>query len=131
MAVARSIARRTRMRLARGRKSSARKRSASRPSPASTMVSRIWESRSAEASRRSSASTADCISCASSTSSTGLAQGALDVRLPALAQDLGTAVAVMRAQFDAEEFAHLAIEVGDVGLRPTDHADRHVALCRQ
>ena len=58
-------------------------------------------------------------------------QGALDVCLPALAQDLGTAVAVMRAQFDAEEFAHLAIEVGDVGLRPADHADRHVALCRQ
>jgi hypothetical protein len=59
------------------------------------------------------------------------AQGALDVRLPALAQGLGTAIAVMRAQFDTEEFAHLAIEVGDVGLRPTDHADRHVALCRQ
>ena len=37
----------------------------------------------------------------------------------------------MRAQFDAEEFAHLAIEVGDVGLRPADHADRHVALRRQ
>jgi hypothetical protein len=35
--------------------------------------------------------------------------GALDVSLPAL------------AQFDAEEFAHLAIEVGDVGLRATDH----------
>ena len=52
------------------------------------------------------------------------AQGALDMRLPALAQDLGAAVAVMRAQFDAEEFAHLAVEVGDVGLRPADHADR-------
>ena len=58
-------------------------------------------------------------------------QGALDVGLPALAQDLGTAVAVMRAQLDAEKFAHLAIEVGDVGLRAADHADRHVALCRQ
>ena len=37
----------------------------------------------------------------------------------------------LRAQFDAEEFAHLAIEVGDVGLWPADDADRHVALCRQ
>jgi hypothetical protein len=58
-------------------------------------------------------------------------QRAVDVRLPALAQDLGAAPAVVRAQFDAEEFAHLAIEVGDVGLRPADHADRDVALCRQ
>jgi len=32
-------------------------------------------------------------------------QRALDVPLPALAHGLGTAVAVMRAQFDAEEFA--------------------------
>ena len=37
------------------------------------------------------------------------------VSVPALAQDLGAAVAVVRAQFDAEQFAHLAIEVGDVG----------------
>ena len=62
-------------------------------------------------------------------------QRALDVRLPALAQDLGAGEAVMRAQFDTEEFAHLAIEVGDVGLRPADHADGDVALvgqrCRQ
>ena len=58
-------------------------------------------------------------------------QGGLDVRLPTVAQGLGATPAVMRAQLDAEEFAHLAIEVGDIGLRPTDHADRHVALCCQ
>jgi hypothetical protein len=50
-------------------------------------------------------------------------QGALDVRLPSLAQDLGAGEAVVRAQFDTEEFAHLAIEIGDVGLRATDYAD--------
>jgi len=58
-------------------------------------------------------------------------QGGLDVRLPTVAQGLGATPAVMRAQLDAEELAHLAIEVGDIGLRPTDHADRHVALCCQ
>jgi hypothetical protein len=53
------------------------------------------------------------------------------VSLPALAQDLGTTPAIVRAQFDAEEVSHLAIEVGDVGLRATDDADRHVAPRRQ
>jgi hypothetical protein len=36
----------------------------------------------------------------------------------------------MWAQPDAEELAHLEVEVGDVGLRLADHADRRVALCR-
>ena len=58
-------------------------------------------------------------------------EGGLDVSLPTLTQGLGPTPAIMRAQFDAEEFAHLAIEVGDVGLRSTDHADRHIALCYQ
>ena len=48
--------------------------------------------------------------------------------LPALAQDFGAGPSVVRAQFDAEEVAHLAVEVGDVGLRPADHADLDVAL---
>ena len=124
-------ARRTRMRLASGRNSSVRRRSASRPSPASTTVSRMWESRSAEASRRSSASTAELHLLGLVDQQHRPGQGALDVGLPALAQDLGAAPAVVRAQLDAEEVAHLAVEVGDVGLRATDHADRHVALRRQ
>ena len=61
----------------------------------------------------------------------GPGQRALDVGLPALAQDFRAGEAVMRAQFDPEEFAHLAIEVGDVGLWSADHADGDVALCRQ
>ena len=58
-------------------------------------------------------------------------KGAVDMRLPALAQDLGAAPAVVGAQLDAEEVAHLAVEVGDVGLRPADHADHDVAFGRQ
>ena len=50
------------------------------------------------------------------------------MRLPALAQDLGAAPAVVRVQLDAEEVAHLAVEVGDVGLGAADHADPDVAL---
>ena len=60
-----------------------------------------------------------------------LGKGAVDMRLPALAQDLGAAPAVVRMQLDAEELAHLPIEVGDVGLGAADHADLDVALRRQ
>ena len=56
---------------------------------------------------------------------------AVDVCLPALAQDFGAAPAIVRVQFHAEDVAHLAIEVGDVGLRATDDADLDVALRRQ
>jgi len=37
----------------------------------------------------------------------------------------------VRTQLDAEEVAHLTIEVGDVGLRPADRADLDIAFVRQ
>src|SRR6516164_3859032 len=70
--VARSIGRRTRIRLSSGRNSSERRRSTRRPSPASTMVSRMWESSLVDDSRRSSERTEGWISWASSTMRTGL-----------------------------------------------------------
>jgi hypothetical protein len=51
------------------------------------------------------------------------------VRLPAVAQHLGTAPAVGGTEFDAEQIAHLAIEVWKAGLRPGEDADFDVALC--
>ena len=48
--------------------------------------------------------------------------------LPAVAQDLGAGPAVVRGQLDAEQIAHLAVEVGKAGLRPADDADLDVAL---
>ena len=48
--------------------------------------------------------------------------------LPALAQHLGAGPAVVRGELDAEQVAHLAIEVGEAGLRPADDADLDVAL---
>jgi hypothetical protein len=44
---------------------------------------------------------------------------------------LAAAPAVVRAQLDAEELAHLAVEVGDVGLGADDHTYLDVALRRQ
>ena len=35
--------------------------------------------------------------------------------LPALAQHLGAGPAVVGAEFDAEQVAHLAVEVGEIG----------------
>jgi len=58
----------------------------------------------------------------------GPGQGFVDMGLPALAQDLGATPAVVWMEFDAEEVAHLAIEVGDVGLWAADHANLHVTL---
>ena len=116
------------MRLARGRNSSDRKRSRSRPSPASTTVSRMWESNLVEHNRRNSEKTVDSISCASSTTSTGRASAGIDVGLPALAQHLGAGPAVVGTQFDAEQVAHLAIEIGEIGLGPAAHADLDVTL---
>ena len=40
------------------------------------------------------------------------------MRLPAIAQHLGTGPPVVRGQLDAEQVAHLAIEVGEAGLGP-------------
>ena len=51
--------------------------------------------------------------------------------LPALAQHLGAGPAVVGAEFDAEQVAHLAIEVGEIGLGPAAHADLDVALLRE
>jgi hypothetical protein len=47
---------------------------------------------------------------------------------PALPQHLGAAPAVVRPEFDAEQVAHLAVEVCDIGLGSADHANLHVAL---
>jgi len=55
----------------------------------------------------------------------------VDMGLPALAQHLGAAPAVMRVEHDAEQLAHLAIEVGEAGLGTADHADLDVALRRE
>jgi hypothetical protein len=50
------------------------------------------------------------------------------MRLPAIAQHLGTGPPVVRGQLDAEQVAHLAIEVGEAGLGPADDTDLDVAL---
>ena len=91
----------------------------------------MWESSLAEVSRRSSERTGrgHLLGLVDDEHRSG--KRAVDMRLPALAQDLGAAPAVVRTQLDAEEVAHLAVEVGDVGLRPADHADLDVAFARQ
>src|SRR5260370_31457053 len=48
--------------------------------------------------------------------------------LPAIAQHLGAGPPVVRGQLDAEQVAHLAIEVGEAGLGPAEDADLDVAL---
>ena len=55
-------------------------------------------------------------------------QRGIDVGLPALAQHLGAGPAVVGTQFDAEQVAHLAIEIGEIGLGPAAHADLDVTL---
>src|ERR1700692_1637659 len=55
-------------------------------------------------------------------------QRGVDVGLPAIPQHLGSGPAVVRSQLDAEQSAHLAIEVGEAGLRARDDADLDVAL---
>jgi hypothetical protein len=57
----------------------------------------------------------------------GPRQRGIDVGLPAVAQDLGAGPSVVRGQLDAEQIAHLAIEVGEICLRPCDDADLDVA----
>ena len=85
----------------------------------------------AEVSRRSSERTGESHLLGLVDDEHGSGKRAVDMRLPALAQDLGSAPAVVGAQRNAEEVAHLAVEVGDVGLRPADHADLDVAFARQ
>ena len=58
-------------------------------------------------------------------------QRGVDVGLPALAQHLGAGPAVVGAEFDAEQVAHLAIEVGKIGLGPAAQADLDVTLLRE
>src|SRR6202035_2144428 len=58
----------------------------------------------------------------------GSRQSGVDVGLPAIAQHLGSGPAIVRSQLDAEQIAHLAIEVGEAGLRARDNADLDVAL---
>jgi hypothetical protein len=48
--------------------------------------------------------------------------------LPTIAQHLGAGPPVVRSKFDAEQIAHLAIEVGEAGLGPAEDADLDVAL---
>src|SRR5271156_4412139 len=55
-------------------------------------------------------------------------QSGVDVGLPAITQHLGPGPAVVRSQPAAEQTAHLAIEVGEAGLRARDDADPDVAL---
>ena len=55
-------------------------------------------------------------------------QSGVDVGLPAITQHLGSCPAVVWSQLDAEQIAHLAIEVGEAGLRARDDADSDVAL---
>ena len=88
----------------------------------------MWLSRRADESSRSSASTAGSISWASSTISTGRDRAASIWRLPAIAQHLGAGPPVVRGELDAEQIAHLAIEVGEAGLGPAEDADLDVAL---
>ena len=51
--------------------------------------------------------------------------------LPALAQHLGASPAVVGAELDAEQVAHLTIEVGEIGLGPAAHTDLGVTLRRE
>ena len=46
------------------------------------------------------------------------AERGIDMPLPARAQHLGAAMAVVRMQLDAEQIAHLAVKVGHSRLRP-------------
>src|SRR5271166_6365202 len=48
--------------------------------------------------------------------------------LPAIAQHLGAGPPVVRGELDAEQVAHLAIEVGKAGLGPAENADLDIAL---
>ena len=61
----------------------------------------------------------------------GPRQRGVDMGLPAIAQDLGAGPAVVRGELDAEQIAHLAVEVGETGLGPADDADPDVALRAQ
>jgi hypothetical protein len=52
--------------------------------------------------------------------------GGVQMREPVLAQGLEAAPAVVRAQGDAEEVAHLAVEVGQLALRMMDGDDGEI-----
>ncbi len=125
------MAKRTRMRLSSGWNSAERRRSTSRPSPASTMVSRRCEFEPGGGQQAQFGEDGWLGFLGLVEDQHRAAQRAIDVGLPALAQDLGAGPAVVRLKFDAEEVAELAVEVAEVGLRAGDHADGQVALLRQ
>ena len=119
------------MRLPSGSSSSERRRSSSRPSPASTTVSRIVavEARGRQQPQLGEHGGQHLLGLVDDQH--GSRQRGVDMGLPALAQHLGAGPAVVRGQLDAEQVAHLAIEVGEAGLGPADDADLDVALsCR-
>src|SRR5215472_14966404 len=55
--------------------------------------------------------------------STAINSGVIRLGAPACCR-----ACLRQMQGDPEEFAHLAVEVGDVGLRTADHTDPDVAL---
>jgi hypothetical protein len=98
--------------------------------PQSTTVRIERGSKSVAARMRNSARPVAGISWASSTNSTGAA-GGLDVGEPGLAEDLEAAPAVVRRKSDAEELAHLAVEVTEAALRSGEDTDGDVGQCGQ
>jgi hypothetical protein len=48
--------------------------------------------------------------------------------LPAIAQHLGAGPSIVWGEFDAEQVAHLAVEVGEAGPGPAEDADLDIAL---
>jgi hypothetical protein len=80
----------------------------------------MWLSRRVDESSRNSASTAGSISWASSTISTGRDSEASICVCQRSRSTLAPAHRLCGGQLDAEQVAHLAIEVGEAGLGPAD-----------
>ena len=121
-----------RTRLARGRNSSERRRSASRPSPASTMVSRMRESRSRGGEQAQFGEHGRVHLLRFVDDQHRAWRGASSIWVcQRWRRILAPPQRLCGSEFDAEEVAHLAIEVGDVGLWAADHANLHVTLGRQ
>ena len=104
------------MRLARGRNSSDRKRSRSRPSPASTTVSRMCKSNLVEHNKEVGENGRQRLLRLVDDEHRPRQRG-IDVGLRALRSTVSRP-AVVGTQFDAEQVAHLAIEIGKIALGP-------------